>query len=100
MTQQLNLALDRRVTLAHHDGATYSPTDDKPRLNAQTLRVFDLMKDGRWRTLREISTATGDGEASVSARLRDLRKDKFGGFVVERRHIGERSTGWFEYRVL
>lgn len=34
--------------------------------------------------------------ASISARLRDLRKPKFGGYVVERRR---RTVGTWEYRV-
>jgi hypothetical protein len=55
-----------------HDGATFDRKLDGKRLNEQTRRVFERMKDGTWRTLREIAAATGDPEASVSARLRDL----------------------------
>jgi predicted transcriptional regulator len=40
----------------------------------QARRVIGCMADGAWRTLAEISAATGDPEASVSARLRDMRK--------------------------
>lgn len=57
------------------------------------------MNDGKWRTLSEISALTGDGEASISARLRDLRKDEFGGLNVDRRRRGDESRGLFEYRV-
>lgn len=80
-------------------GRTYSREFDRDRLNAQLARVYDLMVDGRWRTLAEIETATGDPQASVSARLRDLRKRKFGGFTVERRRRGEAKMGIWEYRV-
>jgi hypothetical protein len=49
----------------------------------QLQSVFEIMKDHGWRTLREISTRHGSiPEASVSARLRDLRKL---GCQVERR---------------
>ena len=84
--------------LPDHDGATYDRALDKKRLNAQTRRVYDLMRDGEWRTLRALSARTGDPEASVSARLRDLRKAKFGGFTVDRRRAADGGT--FEYRLL
>jgi len=82
-----------------HDGQTFDSALDGERLNAQTKRVYSLMSDGNWRTLREISAAVGDPEASVSARLRDLRKPKFGAFIVDRRRRGEPSLGIWEYRL-
>jgi hypothetical protein len=57
------------------------------------------MIDGQWRTLAEISAVIRCPEASVSARLRDLRKNKFGGYLVERRRRGAERRGLFEYRV-
>lgn len=83
-------------TLPHHDGSTYDPAKDKQRLNAQTQRVYDVMRDGRWRTLRQLSDEAHAPEASVSARLRDLRKDKFGGHTVERRRT---DGGLWTYRL-
>jgi hypothetical protein len=56
-----------------------------------------VVVDGKWRTLADISAVTGDPEASVSARLRDLRKVKFGGLSVQRRYAG---GGLWQYRVL
>lgn len=74
----------------HFDGATYTLAD-RPRLAAQYIRVWHLMRDGKWRTLDEISAATGAPEASVSARLRDMRKPRFGENTIERRHIARGS---------
>jgi DNA-binding Lrp family transcriptional regulator len=51
------------------------------------------MHTGEWRTLREISEAIGASEASVSARLRQLRGM---GHTVDRRRI---FGGVFAYRV-
>jgi hypothetical protein len=65
-------------------------------VNVQLTKVRDLMLDGQWRSLIEIAAATGSPQASVSARLRDLRKAKFGGYTVERRLL---SPGLYEYRV-
>jgi hypothetical protein len=70
---------------------------DHERLRSLLQRVFKLMKDGHWRTLPEIVSVTGGTEASVSARLRDLRKDKFGGYDVDREHVG---AGLFRYRLV
>lgn len=74
-------------------GATFVPERDGKRLNAQTLRVFQAMKDGAWRGLREISAITGDPETSVSARLRDLRRF---GFTVDHKFV---QRGTWHYRV-
>lgn len=79
------------------DGDTIEPVRDTSRLAAQLGRVTALMRDGRWRTLAEISQTTGDPESSVSARLRDLRKVKHGLWTVERRYV---ERGLFEYRVM
>lgn len=79
-------------------GQTYSRAFDFDRLNAQQARVFDLMRDGKWRTLGEAAAATGDQTQSISARLRDLRKPEFGGLTVDRRRRGE-GRGTYEYRV-
>lgn len=84
-------------TLPRFDGATFDPALDGERLRRQLGRVFDLMRDGAWRSLAEIAAATGDGEASISARLRDLKKPKFGAYLVERRR---ESGGLWRYRVL
>lgn len=79
-----------------YGGSTFDPALDEERLNEQTIRVYRLMIDEGWHTLSEISAAIGDPEASISARLRDLRKPDFGGFEVQRRR---RSVGLWEYRL-
>lgn len=80
-------------------GETYEPERDGERLGRQLLRVKALMLDGEWRTLAEIGEHVGAPEASVSARLRDLRKPKFGGYVVNKRVRGEPRSGLHEYRL-
>lgn len=66
------------------DGASYSPELDATRLITQFTRVRALMLDGKWRTLSEIHREVGGSEAGISARLRDLRKARNGGWNVER----------------
>lgn len=77
-------------------GATYDEERDGDRLRKQLGRVRRLMSDGNWRTLDQIAAHTGDPPASVSARLRDFRKGKFGGHTVHRRYDG---AGLWSYRV-
>lgn len=78
------------------NGSDYEPRRDDTRLAGQQARIRDLMVDGRWRTLREIADATGAPEASVSAQLRHLRKPRFGGWLVEKTHLGR---GLYRYRL-
>lgn len=83
--------------MGDRDGSSYDRARDLSRLNAQARDVYEYMAHGDWRTLADISANTGHPEASVSARLRDLRKPSLGGFVVERRYI---ARGLYQYRVL
>jgi len=78
------------------DGSTYDENRDGTRLRVQLESVWTLMKDSNWRTLFDISAHTGHPEASVSARLRDFRKKKFGGHTVERAYV---SKGLWMYRL-
>ena len=81
----------------HFDGETYEPEKDWRRLTSQLGRVYQCMKDGKWRGLREISEISGGSEASVSARLRDLRKERFGCHVVNRKRV---CKGFFNYQLV
>ena len=82
------------------DGLTYNAVFDESRLVGQWAKVYGCMKDGRWRTLAEIRAfIDGGSEAGISARLRDLRKEKWGSHTVERRRRGDSKRGIFEYRL-
>jgi hypothetical protein len=79
------------------DGATFDAKLDAARLGKQHSVVLALMGDGEWRTLSAVSARTGYPEASISARLRDFRKERFGAHEVERRR---RTAGTWEYRLV
>ena len=80
------------------DGAVYDPALDHDRLSKQLGRVFALIRDGQWRTLRDIAESTGDPESSISAQLRHLRKARFGSYTIDRRRTT--ATGaTYEYRL-
>jgi len=79
------------------DGSTYDAARDGARLGSHLERVLALMQGGGWWTLVDLATEAGCSEASASARLRDLRKSKFGGHNVERRHV---ENGLWKYRLV
>jgi hypothetical protein len=81
----------------HFNGPEYNPDRDHKRLAGQCLRVFNAMKDGGWRTFDQIADLTGDPAPSISAQLRHLRKERFGGHLVNRRHVG---SGLYEYQLV
>jgi len=87
------------VPPASFDGPVYDPKFDHERLTGQIRRVYSLMNDGHWRSLEEISKATGDPAASVSAQLRHLRKPKFGSHTIEKKPVGDRERGLWVYRM-
>jgi len=99
MSEQLSLEDYIKKEKMRFNGPAYDPDHDNVRLSGQILRIFDLMKDGRWRTLSEINRETGDPQASISAQLRHLRKKRFGSHTVDRRARGERGRGLFEYKL-
>jgi biotin operon repressor len=78
------------------DGRTYDPDQDGERLSGQLKKVYSIMSQGGWHTLASMAEETGASEASVSARIRDLRKPKFGRYEVERKRM---SGGLFVYRL-
>lgn len=78
------------------DGSTYDDARDRRRLARQLTAVRRFMSDGEWHHLSEVAHITGNPEASVSARLRDLRKPRFGGFTIEREYRGD---GLYAYRM-
>lgn len=79
------------------DGPTYDEQRDGARLGTLMMRVHAAMLDGQWHTLRELATRCGGSEASVSARIRDLRKTAWGGYQVQHEHV---SRGLWRYRLV
>lgn len=76
-------------------GSTFTADRDSARLGKQCLSVYNATKDGNWHVLSELHDLTGYPEASISARLRQLRNDF--GFTIERRFL---CRGLHEYRMV
>jgi len=77
--------------------------DSDPANKLERERVYEVMKGGAWWTLfdlqREVESRFGCrySDSSISARVRDFRKEMFGGYEVKKRQIGGRV---FEYRLI
>lgn len=78
-------------------GATYSPERDGCRLRGQLELVAWLMRDGAWWTIPALAARVGCSQTSASARIRDLRKPKFGGHTIERQYV---TRGVWRYRMV
>ena len=83
-------------TKSAFDGETYDDERDGARLHRQLEAVRRVMARGEWLTLKELARRVGGSEPSVSARLRDLRKARFGRHTIARRYVGE---GVWRYRM-
>ena len=79
------------------DGVDYQPELDFVRLKGQMERIYNLMQDEQFRTLSLIAAITGDPESSVSAQLRNFRKARFGGHIVNRKRID--NTWYYQLKV-
>ena len=82
---------------ATFNGSDYNHDRDHHRLGNQLEKIYNLMKDGGFRTLQEISTVTGEPPASISAQLRHLRKERFGKNTINKHYLGE---GLYSYQLI
>ena len=82
------------------DGETYDPIHDRERLGKQMKAVIELMEDGKMRTLEGISEHCGIPQQSASARLRDLRKERYGNQIILRSRLrgGSYAYCWVRAR--
>jgi len=84
------------MTSTSFDGATFSESRDGSRLASQLADVRTCLRDGCWWGLDDIQSRTGHPQASISARIRDLRKTRNGAHTIERRYL---HNGLWQYRL-
>ena len=80
-------------TMAQLDA--FIPDWPEPRLTRAHRQVKDLLSDGLWHSVREISVLVGCNEAAAGARARDCRKARYGGLTIECKRFGK---GLWRYR--
>jgi CRP-like cAMP-binding protein len=79
------------------DGADYIHSRDSKRLGTQMEQIRDFMEGKGYLTLQEIADATGNPPASVSAQLRNLRKERFGSRIIDKKYV---SNGLYSYKLV
>jgi len=85
------------------DGDTYDPREDETRLGRQMGACTALMSNYKEWTIAHLARAMSArlgrhvSEASASARIRDLRKERFGSHFVDRTRL---DNGLHTYRLL
>lgn len=95
------LTLDGYTPPPRFDGWTYREAYDRARLVSELHRVLYWMLDCQPHSLRELARLCGGLETGIAARIRDLRKARFGGFtVVSGRVKGLESSGLYMYRLV
>jgi len=78
-------------------GETYDPERDRKRLTGSLLKIRVAMAPGGWWTLARLADIGECSPAAASARVRDLRKSKFGGHTIDREYVAD---GIWRYRML
>jgi hypothetical protein len=78
-------------------GETYDPQRDRARLTGSLLLVLEAMRLGGWWSLAGLAIVGKCSQAAASARIRDLRKPRYGGHTIEKRYVAD---GRWEYRLL
>lgn len=79
-------------------GPAYDEAKDGKRIMTQMEAIKRFMLGCGWLTLKEIENALGYPQASISANLRHLRKEQFGGYDVQKRRR-KPDGGLWEYKV-
>lgn len=92
------MKLLEQVEMRLESGPVVLERGDIVRMGKQRATVLAYMAGGAWWTLADLAEATDYPEASLSARLRDFRKPKYGAHTVERRRTGP-GRGTWEYRL-
>lgn len=81
-------------------GQSYDAKQDYQRLAGQMKTIFEIMRDGVWRTTQELATLLNTpNQASCEANLRNLRKPENGGHMILRKNRNN-VRGCSEYRLM
>lgn len=84
--------------LPHADGVTYSPSRDRLRLASVLGCVYRALQTGKRWTLHELTEhcereiGRSVSQTTVSAKLRDLRKEAIGSYDVRSERAGNSGT--------
>jgi len=90
--------IQRKLNLYDFDGDDYQQDRDQVRLSNSLDKIRDFMEGKPPMTVEEVMQGTGlKSVTSVSANIRNLRKEQHGSRVVERSYV---SDGLYKYQLL
>lgn len=90
------IAIPDKTNPADFQGDDYVATRDRDRLTSQIKKIYLHMRDEQWRSLKDISNELDIPHSSVSAQLRNLRKESFGSHKIHRKHL---QGGFYLYKL-
>lgn len=87
--------------MPHFSGQTYSPELDHARLSTALGRVYTVLADEKWHTLKEIAEKARTSEAGCSARIRNLRETQWQRiYKVAAVHSERLTASVWRYRIV
>lgn len=98
VTRQVGLAQYSRTDPSIYLGPHLRGSLDDARLTSNLARVLQVLLDGLWHTLLELRIVGG---SAADSRIRDLRREEFGGFKIEaQRDPHDPRSGVWTYRLV
>lgn len=79
------------------DGSDIDQNRDGRRLATQYDIIFNIMKDGVWRSVRQLRKMTGFPENSIQSQMRHSRKKRNGSHTVNKKY---KTKGLFIYQLI
>jgi len=87
--------------MPHFSGQTYDPAIDHARLSTALGRVYTVLSDEKWHTLKEIAEKARTSEAGCSARIRNLRETQWQRiYKVAAVHSERITASQWRYRIV
>ena len=82
-------------------GTAFNEEDDGKRIRTQmqVIRDYMLANSKKYLTLKAIEIETGYPQSSISAQLRHLKKQRFGGYELRKERMSINNKGTYVYNL-
>jgi hypothetical protein len=77
--------------------STPARSADRKRLKSQRSGVWNILRDHRWHPLTIFKQKVKGSDSSITARIRDARKKKYGGHIIQ---CARDAAGVYRYRLV
>lgn len=83
INQQIDMFAPVRNKMVYFDSGITLSVNEHVALGRQIKVILEFLWDNQWHSIDEISESTGVKITSTDAQVRNLRKEKHGGFDIE-----------------